>query len=574
MIPDKPRDLFLQEGPDGVQVYLEGRPLLGRAPSLSQRRRVPSSPQQQTLYLVLSPLLGYGLDAFVRSLPRSSAVLAVELDSRLGAIRDQRPPLPDPFRFVVTPEGAVTVAEELVRVRGIRRVETVSLSGGTRLHRSQYARIEAAITEGVERYWRNRGTEIRLGRRWISNIWRNAAIPARSAAEITPPEGILPADGDTSITVAGGIDRDENRNRLLLLGAGPNLDRHLPYLKRLLRDVGTRRPVFVALDTALPALAASGIPVDAVVAMDGQLANATDLVPWRWSDTALFADLTVHPSILRHFPGDRRFLFATRFGAVSFFADREVEPLAGLGDALPILPPRGSVAPAALEILTVYFGFSSIVLAGTDFWYRPPRTHAAMTGGHRAFLRTHTRLAGNDGDPRVMLRPWSIETLPDGRSTPADAILVVQARHLSDTITDLRRRKELSVHRLDGPAIPIGVPEISRHAFREWFVAAEDDVSRFRRRLERLGAPHLRTPHLHEAFKRLSAQERVLADTSRPPFLDAGLEFAWFDLPQWPLAGRSREWAVLQRFRILRAVRDHRRRLGRILSEVTPQDSL
>jgi hypothetical protein len=64
--------------------------------------------------------------------------------------------------------------------------------------------------------------------------------------------------------------------------------------------------------------------------------------------------------------------------------------------------------------------------------------------------------------------------------------------------------------------------------------------------------------HLRE---RLIAQEAVLADAARPLFLDSGLDFVIADLPQWPLMMLRREWVELHRARVLRAVRDYRRRL-------------
>jgi len=559
MTPESPGALRLEEGPEGVQVYLDGRPLLGSAPARSQRRRLPSSPATQTLYLVFSPLFGYGLDEFLQTLCRSSAILAVELHPLLTGIWHRRPTTPEALRFAPTPVEAVSVAEELVRIRGIRRVEVISLSGGTRLYRSDYARIETAVTERVEQFWRNRGTEIRLGRRWISNLWRNTAV---ASGHLNAPSGV---------GMPSGSDAPE---RAILLGAGPSLDGYIPVLEELSRAEPGRRPVVVALDTALPALADTTVPVDAVVAMDGQLANAADLVPWKWENAVLFADLTTHPSILRHFPVEHRFLFATRFGNVSFFGPFGVEPLGEITAGLPLLPPRGSVAPAGAALLASYLGFTSIVLAGIDFWYRPPRTHASMTGVHRRFLEGHSRVSGNDGDPRVMVRPWMDGTLRDGSTARSDAILASQAQHLAGAIRELQEDGAgIVVQTLPGTGLPIGAAELSREQFREWFRTANDDVSRFRDRLRRLGTNRDRRPALRAALERLRAQERILADPSRPLYLDSGLEFAWFDLPQWPLAGRSREWISLQRPRLLRAVRDHRRRLSRIVEDSTPQDS-
>ena len=128
---------------------------------------------------------------------------------------------------------------------------------------------------------------------------------------------------------SGDLHRTPRRDALkaVLIGAGPSLDTDIKLLEEELQRAAAEnasnfshapteaisRPAIVAIDTALPALAARRIPVDCVFAMDAQLANAADLVPWGWYNSVLIADISAHPSIVRTFAPTRRILFSTRF---------------------------------------------------------------------------------------------------------------------------------------------------------------------------------------------------------------------------------------------------------------------
>jgi hypothetical protein len=511
----------------------------------------------------------------VQRLARSSAVLCVEFEADLALLWQQRDCRLANVPLATSREDVVTVAQNAVAHRAIRRVETITLSGGSAAFREQYRRIETDLQTVVRRFWANRGTEIRLGRRWLANIWKNTGQVA----------GDLGALGDAMPSKA------------VLIGAGPSLDTDIVFLEEALhRDSkaaapapspgvpGTaefRRPAIVAIDTALPALAARGIPVDCVVAMDGQLANAADLVPWIWDDSILIADISTHPSIVRSFRPERRAFFTTRFSDLRLFppltatgSDTGTDGIHRLTAGLPTLTPRGSVAPSALELLIRTMGVTDLVILGVDFWYHPPRTHARMATAHRRFLNGHDRTTGSGGPAKLVQRPWRPGTLQNGESVQIDGILADQAEQLAEVVSVLRATVPgVRFRQVPNRGLPIGADEISRQELQDWFTTPPWHLPREIVTERSMEARQRRLKALTELRERLVAQETALTSDVGPVILDAMLDCAWFDLPQWPLAGRTTAAARLHRLRFLRAVRDHRRRVVRALAAagITPR---
>lgn len=316
--------------------------------------------------------------------------------------------------------------------------------------------------------------------------------------------------------------------------------------------------------------------------MDGQLANAADLVPWIWDNSVLIADISTHPSIVRSFTPGRRAFFTNRFSDLRLFpplttggSDAGTDDLHRLTAGLPSLTPRGSVAPSALELLICTMGVTDLVILGVDFWYHPPRTHARMATAHRRFLNLHDRTTGNGGAAQLVQRPWRAGTLQNGESVLVDGILADQAKQLANVVSVLHGTvPDLRIRQFPNRGLPIGADTLSPQELPEWFTTPPWRLPREIVTERSVDARQHRIAALTELRERLIAQEKALTSDG-PVFLDAMLDFAWFDLPQWPLAGRTAEAARLHRLRFLRAVRDHRRRVVRALASagVTPRES-
>lgn len=551
------RPIEIRHGPAGPVVSVGGRALTGSDPAASFRRRLPVPPaDDRTLYLLVSPLNGPGLTEWFAALPAGAAVITVELSAELDRA------LPREWRLSRRIRHARNVAEvrqcsgELIHRMGLRRIQAVYLSGGARLHRDTYRALETELIAAVQRYWRNRGTEVFLHRRWITNLFRNVVLPGRPATALR-----------------GRLGR-----RAVLIGAGPGLDAVLPLLRD--RHRATTAPALVAIDTALPALAEMGIVPDAILAVDGQLANARDFLPWRWSDgPLLIADATTHFSIPRRIPPERRFWFLSQFSTGPLFRD---PGLTAVYEGIPTIPARGSVAPAAVHLLSDILAVRELVCVGIEFWYRLPQSHGRMTASDRVLRRRSARLSHRDGADRGPARQWVPVRLRDGRTFPGDAVLADQADLMRETVQRVRAR----VYTVSAvPALDTGAEAVSVEWCAHWLPGIEETAE--------TGGPAAREeyrgqdPGRHKTAAdtaagrrraltalrdRLVLQESRLMDAGNPVMLDAGLEIALVDLPQWPVMTLDPAWMEAHRDRILRAVRDLRRRLDALLLRRAAED--
>ncbi len=342
----------------GRQFYDRNSPIKA-AGERAQRSVIPPD----SLVLVDSPLLGYGLDEILAKLTGRAWVLAVEYDQKLMALSlSHIGPgiLRDPRIQVVRAESAEAVVSFLDRhgLRGVRRAVRVSLSGSGRLYPAFYRDVQHRVEATIQEYWQNRATLIRLGNTWIKNLIAN--LPeidrARSPLDLHP------------FTAA------------LVVGAGPSSER----LYQLHRQVPANVAVF-AVDTALPILEAAGIRCDVVVAVEAQWPNMLDFVGLARHPTNAFLDLTGLPATGRHLGDSWREFFLSRFANT-----RLVDRLQAAG--VRTIPALGSVG-----IVTAYLaresGFRHVATVGFDFAYPPGKPHARGAPTHRRHLTRCCRTA-------------------------------------------------------------------------------------------------------------------------------------------------------------------------------------
>lgn len=564
--------LVRHPGPRGTAFTLEGRRLSGADPRKSQQSRLQSLitvPETQTLYCIQSPLLGYGLREFYDRLDAGSAVLAVELDPTLASLFDDpESEIPRGVRLAraTTEDSAITATCRFVQRLGIRRIRLVRLSGGAGLQSDRYRSLQIVLDDCIRRFWLNRATELKLNHRWVINILRNTLLEARPVRALV----------------------DRFRAAVLLVGAGPGLDEHLRWLTAIDRHHRREEFTLVAVDTALGTLAARGIRPDIVWSMDSQLVNARDFLPWRWDSVTIVADLSVAPGILRRVPRENRFVFSSRYAEVGLFSDPQLQRLtAGFG----YFEPRGSVVPSVAEFLIRHTRVARVVTVGIDFWYRPPKTHAKGSAIDRAFRREMCRLRRRDGFEEVVPRPRVSARFDSGETTSADSALADHAGQFRALLREQSDR-DIAWLRLPAPALPTGLGEIdpetatgilTAHVVPERPPGDEEEplTGGFGRSdaVERTDAVEwtdavgydsaIRREALHALLYRLRAQEKrfdtASSGTPAMVFWDSGLDFILRDLPQWPLMMVRRDWFDLHRDRLLRVLRDYRRRLERLL---------
>ncbi len=153
---------------------------------------------------------------------------------------------------------------------------------------------------------------------------------------------------------------------LVLVSAGPSLDRNIGQLRRI-KDQG----FILSVDTALRPLLAAGITPHAVITEDPSELNAKHVVGAIPESVYLIAEQAVHRSALD--AAARRFVFGLGLFPDSLFSK--------FGFGKSSLDAWGSVATTALD-LACRLGANPIIFAGQDFAYSWYRDYASNTIYH------------------------------------------------------------------------------------------------------------------------------------------------------------------------------------------------
>jgi hypothetical protein len=508
-----------------LTVTFAGRHLYSRhRPEQTVQAQVRAlSMQPDTLYLALSPLLGYGLQELIERLPAGSHVLALECLDPLSAASHGGGTQLDSIVVrnsarcglldAATPVRAARLLQE-IGIGRFRRVATVALSGGYQLARDRYAEIALTLEAEVRTHWQNRLTLIAMGRLWARNLIENlAAMPGASDA--------------------AGLGTDA---AVVVCGAGPTLSDGLPWLR------AQRQHFFlIAVDTALATLCAFGIRPDLVFVLEAQHANVADFVPCVDPSLPVIADLTSCPAVLRLFHGPR-YLYSSRYAPVSVLRRLEEHGL------LPLpMPPLGSVGVAAVAA-ALRMTSAAVIAVGLDFAYAHNVTHARGAPSHLALLATGSRLApalGLQADA-IYRRPLLRTESKQGGTILTDLVLdsyAVQLRRLS--------RGASRVYDLAGPGLPIAATTLDAAAATKLVAASAPP-----------GGPAPAVPSYDTAgVRRFIQDERRVIQTAlrwlaadvatvvRPLHLEP-LDYLYVDLPEAPLAAREPQQPFLDRVQV------------------------
>jgi hypothetical protein len=357
------------------------------------RRAAAVAVQPRTLVYVPSVGLGHGLAVLLDRLPEGSAVLCVETEPGIMALAAARGLPRDPRLTVVRtadPSAAAAALDRMGTGR-FRRVVRVTLCAGYRLDPGTYQAVQDALSAEIRTFWQNRLTLIAMGSLWVRNLFDNLRI--------------LPQARDISIL--------STPLPVVVAGAGPSLERSLPALR-----AARGRYTLVAVDTALPVLAAGSLLPDLVVVLEAQAVNLQDFLPFRGPPLAVAFDLASHPSVPRLFAG-RLFCYSSAFAPLSMFtrmADRGILPAR--------FPPLGSVGVAAVRA-ALGLTRRSVYLTGLDFSYPGGKTHACGTPAHIAMLTRCGRLraVGQEAFSAVLGRPRVTQVDKHGVPVTTDLVL-------------------------------------------------------------------------------------------------------------------------------------------------------
>jgi hypothetical protein len=418
----KPR---LDETGRGLTCFYRDRYLYSSRDPLSQPRKLAENAllKPESLVLVPSPLLGYGLDGLIERLPETTWILAVESDQNLMGVSIERIPaaLLEHPRFVLIRTDSIqgiSVTLEKIGLWRFRRTEWLPLSQSWQLDTGFYREVFSFLQRTIKNFWDNRITSIKLGRLWISNFFRNLPL----------------LDGALRLPV---LAQDKP---VLLCGAGESLEKAVPRIRQW-RD----RFYLLSVDTALPALTRNGITPDAVLVLESQYWNILDFYQTIGREIPLIADLTAYPASLRTVTGPLC-LFMTRFAPLSL-----LDRLRDSGSAPVEIPPLGSVGVTGLYVARALAPGKPVWVAGLDFSYRRGKSHCRGALSHDLYLNRNDRLHADWLYPHLMKK----ELLPvEGKpGIFTDSGMEFYARLF------IERMEGIEVYRLSEEFYPLGLKE-------------------------------------------------------------------------------------------------------------------
>lgn len=349
-----------------------------------------------TLVLVFSPALFYGWNELrEKCKAAASEILCVEADAALHDFAKKTIQEKELDAALLpleqnTPRG---LDEHLSsRAKKFRRVLRLDFSAGVSFNADFYKGFFECAQNIVAAFWKNRLTLVQLGRLYCKNILKNL-IPAAAALPFEALERTI-------------------EKPILVCGAGESLDE----LTRAARANGPERAqrgagdinksfFVLAVDAALPALAAAGIKIDAVAATESQLAIEKAYIGLKGalakteSKPLFFFDLSSRAQIARRFFWKNGANGQDRGAAVCFYFsefDKNgfIERLSQNGLLPAAAPPLGSVGLAAARIALRLRKSAAVPVCvlGLDFSYSAGRTHARGTAQSGALLAQSNRL--------------------------------------------------------------------------------------------------------------------------------------------------------------------------------------
>ena len=363
----------------GISVLYKGRYLYSKyAPEKAIKRTVLSKPVAPgTLVLACSPVLCLCLAELCASLPENCFVLGCEFDAVLYAFSlkyiphdiarfamlspDELPKLP----FMLTKRRAETKSGAFLPPAGtFRRVLRADFSAGTQFFPQHYAALTEAAENAVMRFWKNRVTLIKFGRRFSRNLFRNIARLPRSC----PIENL-----------AQSVEKP-----IIVFGAGESMEK----TARSIRSVQSAFYI-VAADAALAPLFRFGIEPDAVVCEEAQSVIAPFFLGANGKRFRVFAGITSWPKLFDLSDGTICY-FSPHYDDTAFFDSLVVRRI------LPcIMPPLGSVGLTATKIALMLRKTDRVpvFVTGLDFSYRAGTTHARGSAPHTARLASSFRIS-------------------------------------------------------------------------------------------------------------------------------------------------------------------------------------
>ena len=318
--------------------------------------------QEDSLIIINSPILFYGIDLLKNKLPNNSVIIAIEHDKNL-------------YDFSINCEESnfknfqntfcnfnyfnLNSQNEIInlflnknftnKIHSCKRVVKINLSVILNEYELFYQTVFNYFTNYISQFWKNRITLTKLGKLFSKNIFLN-----------------LP-----QIATSQKVKLNSINKPILVFGAGTSLDKTVKDLEK--SKLSLKDFFIICVDSALKPLLEYKINPDIVVAVESQLANEKAFIGTTKSSYLLISDFTSRPNINKYKNKSDNFIsfIFTEYCNANF-----LDKIKNL--SLPVLNfiPLGSVGLYAIQLaIKLRKDNYPIFFTGLDFAYTTDSTH-------------------------------------------------------------------------------------------------------------------------------------------------------------------------------------------------------
>ena len=335
--------------------------------------------------------LGYHLAALKSAFP-GIPIVAVEHDAEVVDLAREACPRHLEGVAVVVPGADLSAVFEELDIAGFRGIARYEHRPSYLLYPEYYDSVMREMGQYATSKMSDLLTRFEFEERWVENILANLPrlFTAGRVASLFGKFAGCPG---------------------IIVSAGPSLRKNVRMLERM-RD----RALIVAVDTAAPVLARSGVSAHLIMTLDAQKHSIKHFLGLDGGGAALIADMVSYPPVVRTFRGPAIMSATTKYYTAGDGAmKRETTPLMGwiekyiepIGD----LQSGGSVATSAFDLL-LNLGCSPIILVGQDLAYTGREIHCSGTHHYGEWLPRATRLGGLDSMNQSIIRRRKIKYVP------------------------------------------------------------------------------------------------------------------------------------------------------------------
>ena len=296
--------------------------------------------KENTLFLIPSPLLFFGVDKLITKLSKNSGLIFIEHDKDLYNLKEN--PYKQYYSINISNTNEAVHFCKDFDFSNYRKIVLLPLNNGYFINRSFYNSILDIFSKSLNTFWKNKMTLISLSSRWYSNIFKNLPL-------------FFEGSNISGLKINGPV---------FIAGAGETLEKSIPYIRKYRNNL-----TLIAIDTAVSTLINSNIKPDFILAVESQFYNLYDFYGCRNSGIPLICDISAYPETLR-ITGGKNYFFFSEFSGSSFLKymfNKQLLPMK--------IPPLGSVGVIAVYI-SLQLTDSSVIFSGLDFSFIPGKSHS------------------------------------------------------------------------------------------------------------------------------------------------------------------------------------------------------